>query len=404
MASYTAYHPSISLPLVPHEFIYHCGHKVAGAADGLQDLYKRLVAHGLLVPSEDQVQLTHHCPACLKSAFYGAPGKRWGEKVRTATLALSASGEIGQAMSWLLMFKELWNFLTNREEHDYWRKPEDPVLMDFFSLWRLWCELSARARVAANAQKRFMDVIAELCGHHTAEDVAFLVDLYRHKPRVIESMMPSDCHERDNIYKECARRFRERAGAQDLAYPVDLAEEWGAVIQAASQWSSELLGPPQRHDMDDDLLAREDEEVKWGPEDHEHMVQVMVHLNDAAMRMKVKLHEMSEHQKPAQQIESEREMKRLTELLADLEARAQLARPLEREKRLFWRRYVRFAKPDSLGHFHGDRVVSSDETKQAPRIELFDGPTAEELERARLDGPFVETHFSGTDPEHGEKA
>lgn len=397
MASDTSYLPATSLPLVPHEFVYHCGHKVAGAADGLQDLYKKLVAHGLLAPSEDQVELTHHCPDCLKSAFYGAPGERWGEKVRSATLASAKCGRTGQTMSWLLMIKELWAFLTSGEEHEYWREPEDPVILEFYSLWRGWCVLSARARVAADAQTRFMDVMAELCGQHAAEDVGFLVDLYRQQPRAVESMMPSDCHERDNIYRARARRFQERAAAHDPAYPVDLAAEWGAVLTAASQWSSELLGPPQSHDMDEDLLAREDEEVQWGPEDHAHMIRVMVHLNDAAMRVKVKRYEMFAHHKPARLIAGAAEMKRLTELLADLEARAQLARPLEREKRLLWRRYVRFAKPVSLRRFHGQPIVSPGAGEQALLDEPLGGPTAEELERARLEGPFVETHYSGTE-------
>lgn len=238
------------LSRVLHEYVYVCGHKAVGNAGVLQDLYQKLLAYDLL-PTKAQVRLLHHCPDCLKIAFQNGPEKgpeeQLGYMVTSPMASLATSKDLASMnISWLLFSRGLWSLLTDREMHKYWLNPHDEVVHDLFFAWRQWCLLSSRC-LSSHSQVSFLKLIAELYGRHAAEDVANLVVLYRRQPRAVESMIPGDSHERDNIYRECARRFHEHDAAQDLkeahAHPVDLAEEYSAVLRAASQWSASSSAP-----------------------------------------------------------------------------------------------------------------------------------------------------------------
>lgn len=97
----------------------------------------------------------------------------------------------------------------------------------------------------------------------------------------------------------------------------------------------------------------------------------MASLNYQAMRMKVQLYEIFEHYEPTRRIEDELDLDKLTGLLSDFEERAERVRPLEREKRQLWKRYVLFAKPAGLRFYQWQWIISP-----------------EEREKSRLDAPI----------------
>ncbi|KAK8023887.1 hypothetical protein PG993_011953 [Apiospora rasikravindrae] len=347
----------------PDTFTYVCGHTYVGNHDSLQGIYKALLDNGLVAFPEAEFSLTHHCAECLVPVFMEAFSKdgsesqrrKWGDMalhpLNTGTTDISTN-----LFSSLVMFRDLVGTMNVQDMHKVYFERDDPVVHDLFFTFRHWCRTMAlhiqRQEPEHEALERLMAVMKRVFGPLMASDVQDLVDLYRLQPRDVTSMMPGDPGERDRTYRRRLARFHEAVKGPFS----DMSKEYHGILRAASQWSAELLGPPQPQDLHReafaDLIAK-DKSDKHGRRQNNtfdagklaRLETVILDLNDEAMRFKIQLYVLFKSIKQAGQIKDATEKNQIMTLVEDLEMRAKILRPLEAEKRQLWRLFVDFAKP-----------------------------------------------------------
>ncbi|KAK8070725.1 hypothetical protein PG997_010928 [Apiospora hydei] len=333
-------------------FIYICGHTYVGNDDNLQAIYKRLVRHGLVALPEAELSLTHHCPDCLAGAFLKAFGRdgsesqrrKWGD-MALHPLSAGTTDISTNLFSCLVMFRDLLGTMKVRPMHELYFERDDAVVHDLFFVFRHWCKTMAlhiqRQKLEHKPLERLMAVMTDLFGPLLAADVQDLVDLYRLQPREVEKMMPGVAGERERAYKRAIARWRENVKGPFS----DMSSEYRGVLRAASQWSAELMGPPQHQDLHrdafGDLIANDE---TFDADQLERLEKVILELNNEAMRFKIQLFELFKSDKRAGQIKDSAEKNKLEALVDELDVLAKPLRPLEAKKRELWRLFVDFAK------------------------------------------------------------
>ncbi|KAK7946392.1 uncharacterized protein PG986_010713 [Apiospora aurea] len=338
--------------LVPDMFIYICGHTYVGNDDNLQAIYKRLVRHGLVALPEAELSLTHHCPDCLAGAFLKAFGRdgsetqrrQWGD-MALHPLSAGTTDISTNLFSCLVMFRDLLGTMKVRPMHELYFERDDAVVHDLFFVFRYWCKTMAlhiqRQKPEHKVLERLMAVMKDVFGPLLASDVQELVDLYRLQPRDVESMMPGVAGQRDRTFRESVARWRENVKGPFS----DMSSEYRGLLRAASQWSAELMGPPQHPDLHRDELADLINKDKvFNADKLARLETVILELKAEAMRFKIQLHEMFKSDKRAGQIRDSAEKNKLEALVDELDVLARPLGPLEAKKRELWRLFVDFAK------------------------------------------------------------
>ncbi|KAK7916904.1 hypothetical protein PG985_010512 [Apiospora marii] len=344
--------------VVPDVFVYICGHTAIGAEHGLQRIYASLLDHGLIPRPESVCELTHHCPKCLDDAFEEARGqsrrgtskRKWGDMV-LHPLHNPTTDDTVFRMSAMVMFRDLWELLNTRSLHPFFFS-RDVLTHDIFFAFRHWCKTMALHAGRKNHGRTFEQLVAVLGelfgGWPVALDVQDTMDFYRLQSREVDEILPKDRVQRDGEFRICYRGFQQIAlGVSAGPYPLDLANEFHAVLRSASRFSAELLGPPQHRDLHRDLFADRlrNHPTTYGPEEQARLEQVLLELNDAAMLFKVQLYEMFNYTETTGYIRDEGELLRIMGLVTELEGRYDFIRPLWDEKKRLWRLFVEFAEP-----------------------------------------------------------
>ncbi|KAK8023889.1 hypothetical protein PG993_011955 [Apiospora rasikravindrae] len=346
--------------LYPDMFIYICDHILETIYDNcyLRDMYKSLVTHGFVPPPAKRIRLNHYCPNCLADAFdkaWSPKGgsvelkQKWGHMI-THPLDTTSQDRSTDRISALLMFHDLWTALNIKEMQPHYFNAKDDVSHDLFFAFRYWCKSMARDWQTDDperrARTRLLAVLQEQFGWLAANDVQDMIDLYRVQSPDIEQVLPGTVSDKDAAYSACIQRFRKRTRASVLPLPLDLVSEYNDVLRAASRWSAELLGPPQRCNLHGDLLAELIEaDDQYDRDQHARLERAVADINDEAMRFKIQLYELFPHSGLAKRIRNEAELDILVRLVDELEERAMLLRPLEHRLRQRWRVYVAFARP-----------------------------------------------------------
>ncbi|KAK7946393.1 uncharacterized protein PG986_010714 [Apiospora aurea] len=183
------------------------------------------------------------------------------------------------------------------------------VARDLFFAFRHWCKKMARDWQTDDSERRartrLLAVLQEQFGWLAANDVQDLMDQYRAQSPDIEQILPGAVSDKDGAYSARVQRFRQRTRAPSLRFPLDLVREYNDVLRAASLWSAELLGPPQRSSLHGDLLAELIEsDDRYAPAQHARLKRAIADVDDEAMRCKIQLYELFRHSELAKRIES----------------------------------------------------------------------------------------------------
>ncbi|KAK6840060.1 hypothetical protein PG987_005926 [Apiospora arundinis] len=390
--------------LVPDKLEYTCGHTAPGTEESLQKLFQWLVAYDVVQHPEKVTSSTAYCSDCLNKAFEKAgeePGSKdlWEKWCQMALRpgTKPASDQNVNRVSSMLMYTYMWFMLNDPHMRKYLYTSYDPMAHAVFDTFRQICWDLGKGLTHEDLLQ-LSHAIGGMFYPHVASDLWDIMELYRFKPADIESMMPGDPGLRDNVHRECVRRFHERAGAPDLVYPVDISQEYHLVIRSSSRWSAEFLAPPQKIDTNENLLTN----MTWGPVEYAKLCRAIDDLNDEGMRFKLQLFRMFKYFDTARQIPDASGMKKLQETVRDLEKGAKLVLPHEARKRQAWRGYVDFAKPYLARPPQEPAQQPMQAPLERPSSQEYSFGPAEEEAYSRMNRPFGKAFYEL--PEDRKKA